>query len=69
MDDVTLINEMVSLDSREKILGGENGSNDEPDYPDGGLRAWLVVLGVCPPSCLMISDLRILPLGFLHMLR
>lgn len=28
-------------------LDGQPDVIDHDDYPDGGLRAWLVVLGVC----------------------
>ena len=30
-------------------FGAEPRNHSHDDYPDGGLRAWLVVLGVCVP--------------------
>ena len=39
---------------------GAIGANveDVDDYPDGGLRAWLVVLGVSLPSLHPLDDVR-----------
>jgi len=42
----------MSRNSRKKDLEGADFDGhpddiDHDDYPDGGLKAWLVVLGVC----------------------
>ena len=41
------------LPSDEDVMPDEakaEAAHDNPDFPDGGLRAWLVVLGVCAAS-------------------
>jgi hypothetical protein len=41
------------------LLEGEKAehaqTNPDDEYPDGGLRAWLVVLSVCAPAVWMLS--------------
>ena len=46
MDEITLASEKDSLNSQEKELTIKRESVSELEYPDGGLRAWLIVLGV-----------------------
>jgi hypothetical protein len=41
----------------EKLTNSENSLHEpeEPTFPEGGLNAWLVVLGVRTPSMVVVS--------------
>lgn len=42
----------TQLGSRDELEVTKEVSTEEPEFPDGGFRAWLVIAGVrsCPPD-------------------
>lgn len=47
IDDKTIDSSAPGPKSKEVVNGDDTQDAFGSDYPDGGLRAWLVVVGVC----------------------
>jgi len=64
-NDITTENipsEVDTWSTKEKyqaeVVETQGGLNDDEEYPDGGLKAWLVVVGVCRLLISIITSLH-----------